>query len=643
MPYVAGIDGLRGLAVLAVVAYHLDMEWFRGGFLGVEMFFAVSGYLITALLLHEIDTTGDLSFRRFWRRRVRRLLPSLAITVGGLAAWVAIVDPDAWSRFQKEVLAAVGYVSNWFLIVREESYFDAFERPSPLRHLWSLAIEEQFYLLWPMLVLAGALVLGRRGLLVATLFGVVASTALMAALHDELSDPTRVYFGTDTRAAGLLMGAALAMVWRPWEKPLSPRRAYRLSSLGLFASLGLLYTIHAFGEYDAGTYRGGFLVVSALTCVVVAGSVSREGWLGQLLAWSPLVWVGVRSYAMYLVHWPVVVYTRPGTDIALHGLPLLIYRVIVILLLTEAVHRLVELPIRNRNIVMPNMPRRRVFKVVNRPRFGLAVVGLLMVISASAAVVTALDPGDGVDPAAPAEGAAALDRPDPIDTANGRTAEVDVTRAEAQPSGRTAGTPSSAPAPETTTSTTPATEPAPPAVVIEDEAEPPPDDVGVVSSAVQDPPTVLLIGDSVALGAKADLEAATGLEVVVDAVVGRQFNHAGQVLEAYRALEVEPDALVVHLGTNGPFRAEDFDELMATAGPELPVTVLNVLVPRPWADQSNAELRAGAERHENVTLVDWNTLAGANQDWLGSDGTHLTPVGSTSYSELVAESVGAAR
>ena len=622
MPYSPGIDGLRALAVLAVVAYHLDIEWFRGGFMGVEMFFAVSGYLITALLLHELDTTGSLSLRKFWRRRVRRLLPSLAITVAGLAAWVAIVDPDAWARFQKEVLAAIGYVSNWFFIVREESYFDAFERPSPLRHLWSLAIEEQFYLLWPLMVLAGALVLGRRGLLLATGIGIIASTVLMGALHDELADPTRVYFGTDTRAAGLLIGAALAMVWRPWEQPRSPKRAYRLSTVGLFAMAGLVWSVHAMGEYDARTYQGGFLVVSVLTSVVVAAVVTRTGWLGRVLGWRPLVWIGVRSYAMYLVHWPVVVYTRPGSDIGIHGLALLAYRIVLIVVLTEAVHRLVEMPIRNRDIVLPNVPRRRVFKVVNRRRFGLAIVGLVMIVSASAAVITALDPGDGVDPTQPAEGAAAAVLPVT------QTSSPPTTLAESPgPTTDTTPLPTDATS-STSTPTTPATSPSPTTTT-----EAP------VIAAEPEPPTVLVIGDSVALGAKADLEATDDATVFVDAVVGRQFVHAAEVLEAYMAFGLELDALVLHLGTNGPFTAEDFDEVLATAGPDLPITVVNVKVPRPWADRSNDELSAGAERYANVTLLDWKTQAEANDDWLISDGTHLTAEGSASYSELVTTAV----
>ncbi|MCP5029428.1 MAG: acyltransferase, partial [Actinomycetia bacterium] len=218
MPYLGGIDGIRALAVLAVVAYHLDAPWMPGGFLGVEVFFAVSGYLITALLVREVATSGRVDLLAFWTRRARRLLPTLGATLLGVILWVSIFDATLADRVRREGVAAVGYLTNWYLILRQESYFDGFGRPSPLRHLWSLAIEEQFYLFWPLLLAVGLGLFSHRRLALVILAGAVGSSALMLIWFEPYADPTRVYFGTDTRASGLLLGAALALVWRPWER-----------------------------------------------------------------------------------------------------------------------------------------------------------------------------------------------------------------------------------------------------------------------------------------------------------------------------------------------------------------------------------------------------------------------------------------
>src|SRR5918999_1889716 len=221
LPYSPGLDGLRAFAVIAVLLYHADLAWIPGGFLGVEVFFVISGYLITALLLAEWRQRGRIDLKAFWLRRARRLLPALYLTIVVTLAFAVVFLPGEVAGLRSDAIAAFGYVTNWYLVLGHESYFEAIGRPSLLKHLWSLAVEEQFYLLWPP-VLAVGLSVGakrwrqRRVLLVA-LAGASVSVLLMATLYRPEVDPSRLYFGTDTRATGLLMGAALAFVWTPWS------------------------------------------------------------------------------------------------------------------------------------------------------------------------------------------------------------------------------------------------------------------------------------------------------------------------------------------------------------------------------------------------------------------------------------------
>src|SRR5215216_1043770 len=218
LAYLPGLDGVRALAVIAVLLYHADLAIY-GGYLGVESFFVISGFLITALLLLDWHSHGRVRLKVFWARRARRLLPALFITLAGTLALTAILLPDELAGLTRDALAAIGYATNWYLVAGQRSYFDAALRPSLLQHLWSLAIEEQFYVVWPLLFAAGMRFLRARGLLALTLLAAIASGALMAALYDPGADPSRIYYATDTRAAALLLGAALALVWAPGRTP----------------------------------------------------------------------------------------------------------------------------------------------------------------------------------------------------------------------------------------------------------------------------------------------------------------------------------------------------------------------------------------------------------------------------------------
>src|SRR5215217_1806010 len=222
LSYSPGLDGLRAIAVMAVLLYHADLSWIPGGFLGVEVFFVISGYLITALLLAEWHQKGTINLKDFWLRRARRLLPALYVLLVVTLTFAVVFLPGEVAGLRADVIAAVGYVTNWFLIFGQESYFESVGRPSVLQHLWSLAVEEQFYLIWPIVLAVGlgfgATRLRRRRVLTVALVGAAASAVAMAIMYTPGVDPSRIYFGTDTRATGLLCGAALAFLWTPGDK-----------------------------------------------------------------------------------------------------------------------------------------------------------------------------------------------------------------------------------------------------------------------------------------------------------------------------------------------------------------------------------------------------------------------------------------
>jgi peptidoglycan/LPS O-acetylase OafA/YrhL len=347
LPYLPALDGLRALAVLSVILYHADMPGVPGGFLGVEVFFVISGYLITALLLAEWLGRGRIDFKAFWLRRARRLLPALYVLLLAVLTFAVLFLPEQVAGLRGDTAAALAYVTNWYLIFSHKSYFEMVGRPSLLRHLWSLAVEEQFYLLWP-LIFTGLLVwLKPRRALIAIGAGIVVSTLLMAGLYQPEVDPSRVYYGTDTRAAGLLLGAALAFVWVPGRDYRPGLPTWAIDAAGIAGLTGLFLACALINEYDPFLYRGGFLLVGLCTVALIAASVHpRARRLHGIMGWPPLVWVGVRSYGIYLWHWPVCMLTRPQLDTPLTGLPLLALRLALTFILAELSYRFIEMPVR---------------------------------------------------------------------------------------------------------------------------------------------------------------------------------------------------------------------------------------------------------------------------------------------------------
>jgi peptidoglycan/LPS O-acetylase OafA/YrhL len=348
LPHVPALDGIRALAVAGVVLYHAGVAWMPGGFLGVDVFFVLSGFLITSLLLAERRATGRIDLRRFWIRRARRLLPAAFLVIAASVLAAAVLAPGDLARTRGDALASLVYANNWHQVLGDHSYFAAFERPSLLLHLWSLAVEEQFYLLWPLALGFCLSQLGRRGAAWVTLAAVIASAALMAVLFEPGRDPSRVYFGTDTHASGLLIGALLAFAW-PLGRLREPRRrsaSIVLDAGGALALGVLLFALTGWADYDAFVYQGGLALIAVVTAVLVAAAAHPTTQTARALGVAPLVWIGRRSYGIYLWHWPVMALSRPGVDLDWPRPLLVLAQIAATVALAAASYRWVEQPLR---------------------------------------------------------------------------------------------------------------------------------------------------------------------------------------------------------------------------------------------------------------------------------------------------------
>jgi peptidoglycan/LPS O-acetylase OafA/YrhL len=349
MGHQRALDGLRAIAVLAVLLFHAEMGWMGGGFLGVDVFFVVSGFLITSLLVEEWQRDDGIDLRQFWRRRARRLLPALGILLLAVSAFAVLFVPDALVRLRSDVTAAIFYVTNWHYILSGQSYFDALGRPPLLQHLWSLAIEEQWYLIWPLVFVVAMRRFGgaARRLVVPVLVAAAASAVWMAVLYRPAADVSRVYFGTDTHLSALLIGAAAGLCWHPWRARLGGLRHQRgVDAMGLAALAVVVLLMVMWGSQTTVLYRGGFALVALLSVLVVGAAVHPGAWvLSGLLSTRLLVWIGVRSYALYLWHWPVMVVFRQR-DLGWSRPATLALWAVLTFALAELSFRLVETPIR---------------------------------------------------------------------------------------------------------------------------------------------------------------------------------------------------------------------------------------------------------------------------------------------------------
>lgn len=604
--YLPGLDGLRAVAVVAVLLYHAELSTFSGGFLGVEVFFVISGYLITALLLAEWGTDHKIDLKNFWLRRARRLLPALFLLLGVTTVVAVVFFPDEVASLRGDVLSALLYVANWNFVIVGKSYFEAVGRPSLVRHLWSLAVEEQFYLVWPLLFVGGMRWLGRRVFVALVALAVVGSTALMWTLYEPGGDPSRIYYGTDTRAAGLLIGCLLAFFWAPWRLRDEVGRYAKviLDFVGAVALVALAVMLYSTDEFSDSLYRGGFARLSLVTAVVIAVVVHPASHVGRVMGIAPLRWIGLRSYGIYLWHWPIFMLTRPGQDVNLDGAPLLLLRFGLTFVIAELSYRFVEMPVRRGALGRLWSRLRSSWRESKQTRIRWSSAAIA---SGSAFVVLVIAVVQAEPPPPPAY----------LAFTDGSTTDgVDPSRPYQVPI-------------ETTTTTQPATT----TTVADVPVTSPPTTVPVLPATNR---LVVAVGDSVMLGAASQV-AALSPATVVDAVVGRQVSAGIQDLQIRRETGELGDIVIVGLGNNGTFTDAQFDAMMVPLV-DVPIVVfVNVRVPRRWEDSVNATIASGVSRYPNTYLVNWYGLSANRPDLFWDDGMHLRPEGAQLYVHNIAE------
>jgi peptidoglycan/LPS O-acetylase OafA/YrhL len=588
LPYLPGIDALRALAVLAVFFYHAGVGWMPGGFLGVDLFFVISGYLITSLLLSEYRQGGHIRLGRFWLRRARRLLPAVGVFIAVTMVVAAIFTPSDIDRLRGDAVASLLYVANWHFVFAHQSYFDQFQRPSLFRHLWSLSVEEQFYLFWPLAFAAGMTLFGRRSLLVGVIAGALASVLLAWLLFNPGGDNSRLYYGTDTHAVGLLAGVALALVWSPLEirrRPVGRLVGPALDAVGVIALGYIVLSFLHVHDYDLGLYHGGYLTLAVVTATLLAVLAHPATRLGGLIGRPPMLWLGLRSYSFYLWHWPVLVLTRPGLDVSLPRGILIPLQLIAVLALADLSYRFVELPFRGK-AKLPRLPAD--WLRFGRPALAAGVVAIVAAIGWSGLFES---------------GGSRLEAR--LAAASTETfARVNVAQkpAASGAGGTTAGGQSHAPG----------------------------------SRA----PRIVAFGDSVMIGAKDRLAARLGPRFSMNAKVSRQADEFIALARRLKASGSRPDDLIVHLGNNGPLYSEEMDELRKATSNAKQIFLVNDHAPVDWVDQSDKEISEAAKTWPHTALIDW-AAAAKSHDNLTWDGLHLTPAGAGVYARLIAAAVKA--
>ncbi|MEY4173796.1 MAG: hypothetical protein RI900_961 [Actinomycetota bacterium] len=657
VPYLPGLDGLRALAVAGVMVYHANHGWLSGGFLGVEVFFVISGYLITLLLVSEQERTGGVALGRFWLRRARRLLPALYVMLAALAVYMALFDRRPMGETRGDFVAGLLYSSNWFQIWAGQAYTAA-ESFAPLRHLWSLAVEEQFYLLWPLLM--AALLRRYRNNIVrvapwffgASVFIAVATAAMFVSGSVFVgADPTgavscgaseshgflsvlgrcvnvneALYLNTFSRAGGLLLGAGFALVWRPAAVMRGPlrrrgRRIDMVALVGLAAIAALMNVLYLVddndGSYDPWLFRGGFMLVGLATLACIAAVTHRRSRVGRFLGNPILRWVGTRSYGLYLFHWPVYQVVRePGEQMGI--LPFLLALAITVPL-TEASYRLIEVPIRHGRLGewLRGDRRGRTPAARRRERrvASVAMVAAVLTLFAAGSIATAerlcvgvvaCDSEAGRDAIAAAYGSTTLPPPATTLPPSPSTTPSSISEVQGRPVGDT-----------TTTS---------PATTL------PPDPVDLLP--------VYAVGESVMLGAAPQLQAGG---VVVNAAVSRQGKNVADVIGQLRAGGQLGRVVVVQTGTNGPVSDDTFERIMGYLPPdETPLVVfLTVRARRGWIADNNARIHALPEKYPNVKVLDWQTESEKVRGELARDGYHLrTAFAKQFYANLVFIAIG---
>ena len=570
--YIPAIDGLRAVAVIAVMLYHLGVPWIPGGFLGVDLFFVISGYVITRLLLDSIQRSGGLDLRAFYKSRLRRLLPPLAFMIITTTLFIGVWAPDTIKRLLTDTPFSLLGVMNWWLVFRQADYFEAIGRPPLLQHTWSLGVEAQFYLVWPLILLLVLRQLGRKIIPAAALFIAIGSGValfLVSLSVDSSSSQSisHVYFGTDTHSIGLFLGAALAVNWIPQNLKIdiAKRAQDVIDGIGVFGFLGILACFLFIDQGNPTLYKIAFPLAGIFGCAIIMSVVHPASRFAPLLQGKAILWIGERSYAIYLWHWIIFQVTRPSVDLAGASWALYALRVLIVFALADISLRWVELPFRNGYIeswFRGMKYRTKKVRVRQQTTLALSIISVLVATSLVSANAIAIS-----------------DR-------NLAKLKLEIT-SEAQ-----------------------------------------------VQTQITNPSEGLWVaGDSVILGIRNELSNRRQVGLI-NAHVGRQAPELIEVLNKDKA-RMQGAPIIVNMGNNNRLGESEVVSIFEAIKDQPQIIVINTAVPRGWKDENNSLIQQVASGYQNVKIVDWNAISQGHPEYFAPDGVHLVPTGISVYVDAI--------
>ena len=568
--YIPAIDGLRAIAVIAVILYHLGISWIPGGFLGVDLFFVISGYVITRLLLDSIQERGGLDLRDFYMARIRRLLPPLVFMIVVTSIVVGIWAPDTTKKFLTDAPFSLFGGMNWWLVFNQQDYFESSGRPPLLQHTWSLAVEAQFYLLWPLILLLvlkyfGKKVIPAAALTIAAISGVALMLVSFQLDATNSSKVSHIYFGTDTHSIGLFLGAALAVSWIPQNFNLQVTRRAQdfIDGIGVFGFIGILATFALIDESKPTLYRIAFPLAGIFGTAILISIVHPASRFAPLLRNKVLLWIGERSYAIYLWHWVIFQISRPQVDLDGENWALFSLRILLVLAMADISLRLVELPIRSGAVAYWFGGMKYRTKAVRRKQKLTVALSLSIILITSATVsVNAI-------------------------------VRVDRENQELMQILKDADKPIITP--------------------IEDSAD----------------PGLWVTGDSVILGIRHVLEMNHPI-ALINARVGRQAPELLEVMLRDGPLVLE-SPVVFNIGNNNALTRAQVIAIFEAVKAAPQIIVVNTAVPRPWRDANNDLINEIAATYPNSVVVRWDQISEGHPEYFAPDGVHLVPTGARAY------------
>lgn len=569
--HIASIDGLRAIAVTAVVLYHLGISWIPGGFLGVDLFFVISGYVITRLILDSINQSSALDLRAFYAARLRRIYPGFLFMITCNIIFIGVWAPEAMRRFLADLPYAITGTINWFLVARHQDYFEAIGRPPLLQHTWSLAVELQFYLIWPIILLTILKYFGKRNIAkIALVIAMVSGIALffVSLRLDEANAQqiSHIYFGTDTHSLGLFLGSALAVSWIPQNlsSDIAKRAQDVIDGIGVVGLLGLISTFLFIDETNASLYRIAFPLAGIFGCLVIISLVHPASRFAPIISSAPFRWVGQRSYGIYIWHWVIFQMTRPSVDLTGQSWALYLARVLLVLALADISLRWVEIPFRKG--VIQNWFRGmkyRSSKVALRQRASVLLSIITVLVITSSISVQAINKADKI--------------------------AEDITQEQSAP----------------------------------DQTQ---EDLGSTTG-------LWVTGDSVILGIRSKLESKEHISLI-NARVGRQAPELLAVMRVDQS-SVPSSPVIFNLGNNNALSEKTVIDIFEIIKNQPQIIVVNTAVPRPWRDANNAIISKVAAGYPNIKVVDWDRISKGRPELFAPDGVHLSPAGSDVYVDLV--------